>query len=141
MFSLEFWLTIAVLFILGELLTNTFFLLSIGIGAGFAGLANYLNFDPTSQLLIFIIVTIIAIIASRPLANRLTKNSPSKKSNSDRLIGKEGIVIEEIKKDSPGTVKLVGDTWKAIANENIPLESIVMVEKVDGVKLIVKKKE
>ncbi|KZX14904.1 hypothetical protein MBCUT_18570 [Methanobrevibacter cuticularis] len=140
MFSLEFWLVIAVIFILGELLTSTFFLISIGVGAGLAGLTNYLGFDPLTQLIVFIIVSIIVIIASRPIANHLTKNSPSKKSNSDRLIGEDAIVIEEIKIDSMGMVKLLGDTWKAIADENIPVGETVIVEKIDGVKLRVKKK-
>lgn len=142
MFSLEFWLVIAVLFILGELLTTTFFLLSIGIGAGFAGLANYLGFDPISQLIIFIVVSVIIILISRPLANHLTKNSPSKKANSDRLIGTEGIVIKTIEKNSIGIVKLIDETWNAISvdpDSEILEGERIKVEKIDGVKLVVKK--
>jgi membrane protein implicated in regulation of membrane protease activity len=141
MFTLEFWLILAVIFILGEILTLTFFLLSIGLGAGVAGLGNYLGFDPITQIVLFAIVTILFIIISRPLAKRLTKNSPLKKANSDRLIGKEGIVTEEIKIDKMGTVKLMGDVWKATSTEDVPVGKRVIVEKISGVKLIVKQIE
>ncbi|MCC7553607.1 MAG: NfeD family protein [Methanobacteriaceae archaeon] len=139
MFSLEFWLILAFIFILGELLTSTFFLFSLGIGSAFAGLVNYLGFDPIVQLLVFVIISLICIIASKPLANKLTKNSPDKKSNSERLIGKEVIVIEEIKENEMGLVKYSGDVWKAKSSDNIPVGDKAIVENIIGVKLIVKK--
>ncbi|WP_409199816.1 NfeD family protein [Methanobrevibacter sp. DSM 116169] len=140
MFNLEFWLILAVLFILGELLTGTFFLLSLGVGSAAAGLVNYLDFDYRIQLLAFVVVSLICIIASKPLANKLTKNSPNKKSNSDRLIGKEVLVTEEIDKEKLGLVKHSGDVWKAKSNDNLSVGEEAIVEGIDGVKLIVKKK-
>lgn len=139
MFSLEFWIVLAVVCVLGELLTLTFFLLSVGIGAGFAALTNYLNHDPTTQLIVFIVVTITCVLLSKPIAKKLTSKSPLKKSNSDRLIGEEAIVIKKIIPDEMGTVKILGDTWKAIANEEITIGEKVVVERIDGVKLIVNK--
>jgi len=140
MFSLEFWLILAVIFILGELLTGTFFLVSLGIGSAFAGLANYLNFDYRIQLLVFVIISLICIILSKPIASKLTTNSPSKKSNSDRLIGEEVLVTEEIRKDKLGSVKHSGDVWRAESDENISVGQKAIVTSIAGVKLIVKKK-
>ncbi|MDR2873345.1 MAG: NfeD family protein [Methanobrevibacter sp.] len=140
MFTLEFWIVLAVACILGELLTVTFFLLSVAVGAGFGALANYLNFDPTIQMAVFIIVTLICVLLSRPIAKKLTNNSSSKKSNADRLIGEEAIVIKEIIPDYMGTVKILGDTWRAIANEEISVDKKVIVKEINGVKLVVEKK-
>ncbi|MDR2830739.1 MAG: NfeD family protein [Methanobrevibacter sp.] len=140
MFSLEFWIVLTFACILGELLSVNFFLLSVGVGAGFAALTNHLKYDPATQLIIFVITTIICILLSRPLAKKLTKESPSKKSNADRLIGEEAIVIKKIVPDEMGTVKILGDTWRAISNEKIAIGEKVTVEKIDGVKLVVKKK-
>lgn len=140
MFSLEFWILLTFVCILGELLSVNFFLLSVGIGAGFAALTNHLKYDPTTQLIIFVTTTITCILFSRPLAKKLTKGSPSKKSNADRLIGKEAIVIKKIVPDEMGTVKILGDTWKAISNDEIAIGEKTIVEKIDGVKLVVKKK-
>lgn len=139
MFSLEFWLIIAVLFILGELLTGTLFLLAVGIGSAFAGLANYLNLDPITQLIVFAIVTILMVILSKPIASKLTKNSPAKKANADRLIGEKVKVIEEIKKDEMGLVNYLGDNWKATSKDNIPANERAIVESINGVTLTVKK--
>lgn len=139
-FSLEFWLIIAIVFIIGELLTLTFFLLSVGIGAALAGLTNYLGFSWEVQLVVFVVATLVCVGISRPIAKKLTKNAPDKKSNSDRLIGEEAIVTEDIELDKMGTVKILGDTWKAIAKENISAGEKVIVKNIDGVKLIVERK-
>ncbi|MDR2623237.1 MAG: NfeD family protein [Methanobrevibacter sp.] len=136
---LEFWIILALACVLGELLSVNFFLLSVGVGAGFAALTNHLNYDFTTQLIVFVVVTTICVLLSRPLAKKLTKKSPSKKSNTDRLIGEEAIVIGKIVPDEMGTIKILGETWRAISNEEIAVGKKVIVEKIDGVKLIVKK--
>ncbi|MDR2545686.1 MAG: NfeD family protein [Methanobrevibacter sp.] len=139
MFSLEFWIMLAVAFILGEIITMSFFSLSISVGAGFAALINYLNYDYTTQLSTFVVVTIICVLLSKPIAKKLTSGSPLKKSNSDRLIGEEAIVIKKIVPDEMGTVKILGDVWKAIADEEIDVGEKVIVKEINGVKLIVEK--
>ena len=63
-------------------------------------------------------------------------------TNSNAIIGKEGIVIKEIdgKTGKVGQVKVLGDTWSAICEDSnivIPVDSTVKVSKIDGVKLIV----
>jgi membrane protein implicated in regulation of membrane protease activity len=138
-FSLEFWIVLAVVCILGELLTLTFFLLSVAVGAGFGALTNYLHLDPMIQLAVFIIVTLICVLLSRPIVNKLTINSPLKKSNADRLIGEEAVVIKKIIPDNMGTVKVLGDTWRAIANEEVNVGEKVIVKEITGVKLVVEK--
>ncbi|MDR3062671.1 MAG: NfeD family protein [Methanobrevibacter sp.] len=138
-FSLQFWLVLAVVCVLFELITLTFFLLSIAIGSAVAALVNYLGFDPYTQILVFAIVTVVCIILSRSFAKKLSKSAPDKKANSDRLIGLEAIVSEAIEEDKMGTVELVGDKWKAIADEDIAIGEKVIVKDIQGVKLIVEK--
>ena len=66
---------------------------------------------------------------------------PTAKINLDRIIGMDGIVTEEIKKNMVGEVKVDGKLWSAIAEETIPVDTMVKVEKIDGVKLVVKNDE
>ncbi|MDR0913254.1 MAG: NfeD family protein [Methanobrevibacter sp.] len=141
LFSLEFWLILAVVCVLLELMTLTFFLLSISVGSLGAAIVNYSGYDLTTQLIVFIVLTVICILLSRPIAKKLTKNTPNKKANSDRLIGREAIVVEKIEINSMGTVDLIGDKWKAISNSNINVGERVIVKDIDGVKLIVEKKD
>ena len=63
---------------------------------------------------------------------------PTTKINLDRIIGMDGIVTEEIKKNIVGEVKVDGKLWSAVADETIPVDTVVKVEKIDGVKLVVK---
>ena len=58
---LEFWIILAIAFLIGELLTGGFYLLSIGLGSIAAAILNYLQFDITIQIIAFIIITLIFI--------------------------------------------------------------------------------
>ena len=62
-------------------------------------------------------------------------------TNLDRVLGMEGIVTEEITKLKIGEVKVDGKKWSAISNEKIKVGEEVIVEDIDGVKLIVRKGE
>ena len=137
---LSFWIILFAGCLFLEIVTTGFYLLSVGIGAAAAAIANYMGIDPTWQLIIFAVVTIICLIASRPFANILTRGSPDKKAATDRFIGKEGIVTEAIDPDNAGMIKISGESWRAISTENIPIGESVIVEKVKGVKLRVRKK-
>ncbi|MCL2156611.1 MAG: NfeD family protein [Methanobrevibacter sp.] len=140
MFELEFWIILFVACILLEIMTTGFFLLSIGIGSAAAAVANYMNFDPISQMLIFVVVTIICLIASRPLAKKLTQGSPKKKAAADRLLEKEGTVLEPIDAEHSGMVNISGEKWRAIADENISAGEKIIVKEIKGVRLKVCKK-
>lgn len=139
-FSLEFWIIFASACFLLELMSGGFYLMSVGIGSSGAGIANYIGLDPTTQLIIFVLVTLIFIVISRPLAKKLTKGSPDKKATSDRLIGKEGVVTEPIDPENAGMIKIYGETWRTVAKEDIEVGEKVIVKKVKGVKLSVRKK-
>ncbi|RBQ23042.1 hypothetical protein ALNOE001_11650 [Candidatus Methanobinarius endosymbioticus] len=109
---LNFWILFFAVCLFLEIVTTGFYLMSVGIGSVAAAIANYLGFDPTIQLIIFVIITIICIIASRPLANRLTRESPDKKVATDRLVGKEGVVFEAIDPENSGMLKISGEFWR-----------------------------
>lgn len=137
---LNFWIALFAVCLFLEIVTAGFYLMSVGIGAAIAAIANYMGFDPTTQLIIFAVVTIICLIASRPLANRLTRGSPDKKATADRLIGKEGVITEAVDPENAGMIKVGGESWRTIVNDNISIGEKVIVEEVKGVKLKVKKK-
>lgn len=140
MFSLEFWIILIAICLIGELLTGGFFLMSLGIGSIGGAIANYMNFDPLIQLIVFVIITSICLVISRPFANKLTKGNP-KKVASERLIGREGIVLETINSDNDGMVKISGEKWRAISDSEIQLNEKIIVQEIKGVKLKVKKVE
>ena len=136
---LEFWIILAIIFLIGELLTGGFYLLSIGIGAIAAAILNYLQFSITAQIIAFILITVLFILISRPLYKKLNKNTVDKKSNTERLIGLKAKVTEDIDSHKIGTIKVNGEVWKAISNEEISKGEEVEIIGIEGVKLKVKK--
>ena len=92
------------------------------------------------QVIIFVAVTIITLIATRPIVKKKI-NFKAEKTNADRCIGDSAVVVEEINNlEAKGQVKVDGKVWTARSSDGsvIPENTIVTVEKIDGVKLIVK---
>lgn len=96
----------------------------------------------TVQAIIFVAVTIITLIGTRPIV-RKRLNAKVEKTNADRCVGGDAVVIEEINNlESLGQVKADGKIWTARSSDGsiIQKDKIVTVEKIDGVKLIVRNK-
>jgi len=138
MIGLEIWIFIAAVCFIAELMTAGFFIMWFGVGASVSAVLNYLGFSETTQIIAFILVSIILLAVSRPFAKRITQGLPTKKATSDRLIGEKGIVIEDISPDHGGIVKIGGDIWRAISDQKIGKDEHVLVEKIKGVTLVVK---
>ena len=136
---LEFWIILAIVFLIGELLTGGFYLLSIGIGAIAAAILNYLQFSVTIQIIAFILITLIFILISRPLYRKLNRNTVDKKSNTERLIGLKAKVIKDIGPSEVGSINVNGEQWKAFSDEEISEGEEVQIIDIEGVKLKVKK--
>lgn len=135
------WLALLVLFILTEVatvqLTTIWFaggaLISLILAA--AGIKNIFI-----QIIVFLLVSIILLFATRPLVKKYI-NKKSQPTNADRCIGKQAVVTEDINNLlSTGAAKVNGIEWsaRALNGELIPVGTTVTVEKIDGVKLIVR---
>lgn len=141
MIGLQIWILIAAVCFIGEMMTVGFFLLWFGMGASVSAVLNYFGFSETTQIIAFILISIILLAVSRPFAKKITQGTPSKKAASDRLIGEKGLVIEEISPEKGGVVNIGGDIWRAISDQKIKKDKHILVEKIEGVKLIVKPAE
>jgi len=110
------------------------------LGAIAALIASLCGASIPIQIIIFVAVTIITLIATRPIVKKKI-NFMAEKTNADRCLGENAVVIEEINNlEAKGQVKADGKIWTARSSDGsiIPENTIVTVEKIDGVKLIVK---
>ncbi|HHY64664.1 MAG TPA: NfeD family protein [Clostridiaceae bacterium] len=91
------------------------------------------------QITAFLVVSIIMIVFTRPVAVKYLKVG-TQKTNTDALIGTTGIVIMDISGHKAGQVKVKGQVWTAISKsgEYIPAGTEAEVLAVEGVKLVVK---
>jgi membrane protein implicated in regulation of membrane protease activity len=91
------------------------------------------------QIVVFIAVSAISLIATRPLVKKMLQKRVVA-TNADRNIGETGITISEINNlEAKGEVKVKGVVWTARSDngEVIPEGSKVRVKTIEGVKLIV----
>ncbi len=134
------WMIFAALFVVGEIFTAGFFLLWFGVGAAVAGVLALFGLGFGWQLGAFVFVSGVLFVVSRKFAEKFTKKQPPG-IGADRVIGKEGIVLEEIDNSkSTGRVRLKKEEWRAESDtgEVIPVENQVKVIRLDGTHLVVK---
>ena len=96
------------------------------------------------QVIVFVVVSAITLIALRPLSLKYSKKNNVISSNVDSLVGKRGLLEEEIKPFEPGVCRLNDVLWTAISTngkETIAAKSIVEVVAIQGNKLLVRKVE
>ncbi|MBO5454381.1 MAG: NfeD family protein [Clostridia bacterium] len=137
------WLIVIIVTGITEAVTSAIVSIWFTVGAIFAFLASLIYIDPVWQFMIFIVVSILALIISKPLVKKklLTRKVPT---NADRVIGKIAVVTEKIDNISAtGQVKVDKMIWSAKSKngEIIDEGCTVMVSEIKGVNLIVKNKE
>jgi membrane protein implicated in regulation of membrane protease activity len=122
------WLVISILLIIAEVLTFTFYLLWLGIGA-LAGMLVAIA-APDAWLLQLIVAGAVAIIltyTTKPFINRL-HGKREFRDPVDELVGKEGEVVEDIGVSTMGIVRIGTETWSATADTPIPAGEKVVVK-------------
>ena len=137
-----FWLIIAGICLVIEIYTVGFFIFWFGIGALFALLVSFITNNLFIQIAVFLISSSLLVILTKPLMKKFTKNEKTVPTNFFSLAGKQGIVTKKIDSDnSTGQVKVKGELWSAISDEDIEKDAKVKILEVDGVKLKVEKIE
>lgn len=136
----KFWLIVAGICFVIESFTIGFLVFWFGIGALAALVASLFISNIWIQSLIFIIVSSLLLIFTKPLVKKFVKEKDVIPTNVYSIIGKEGIVVENIDTiNGVGKVKVNGELWSATSLENIEKGTKVKVLKVNGVKLEVEK--
>ena len=134
------WITVLVLAVAAEALTNDFVAIWFFPAAIVSMVLSLFDTSPWLQVILFLVIGLALVIATRPICRRFL-NTGEQKTNVDALVGKVCIVTEEIRNiDEVGEVKLGGLCWSARAADGrvIAVGEQVTVQEIQGVKLIVK---
>jgi membrane protein implicated in regulation of membrane protease activity len=135
------WLILGVVFSITEIFTATFGALIVGIGAFVAAFLSFINLGASYQ---FIAFSLSALLAAYVMVKVLkAKNKAFRKTFIDDIINNTCCVLEDIKKDGSGKVKINGEVWIAVSKDGtyIPKGETVKIIKIEGTKLIVEKEE
>lgn len=134
------WLGILVASVVLEIVTTQIVSIWFAIGALAAFIAALAGVQQLwIQIVIFVLVSAVAVVATRPLVKRIV-NKKAEPTNADMVIGKTGIVTEKIDNLAPsGLVKVSGSVWTARSADDSVIEAgeRITVKEINGVKLIV----
>ena len=135
------WVALLALFIIVEPTTAQLLTIWFAVGSLAALISTFITDNIIVQVIVFVVVSAIALVITRPLVKKMTKTS-KQPTNADMYIGKEAVVTEDINNlEAKGLVKVGGSIWTArteVDNFTIPAGSHVTVIKIEGVKLIVR---
>ena len=133
------WLVLTVLFLIAEASTVTVITLWFAAGSLVAMVMALAGSAIWLQVLVFVVVSAIALTALRPLVRKyLTPKLTA--TNIDSVIGSIGIVTTAIDNiGAIGQVKLNGMEWTARSTSGNPIAAgtKVRVDKIEGVKVFV----
>lgn len=136
------WLLLLVILIVIEIITLGLSTIWFAGGALAAFIASLFNAPLLVQIVLFLAVSILLLIFTRPIAVKYL-NRTRVKTNVESLIGKKAVVSEKIENiRSAGHVTVNGLEWMARSlddEEIIEKDEIVRIVRVEGVKLMVER--
>lgn len=135
------WVALLAVFVVIEAATAQLLTIWFAIGSFAALVSSFFTDSIVAQIIVFIIVSAIALAVTRPVVKKITK-AKKQPTNADMYIGKQAVVTEDINNlESTGLVKVGGSVWTARSESEgctIPAGEHVTVVKIEGVKLIVR---
>ena len=137
------WLIVMAVMIVVEISAPGLVSIWFAAGALAAYVAALLGGGTAVQVMVFVLISVVLLLLTRPLAKKYI-NERAAKTNKDTIPGRTAIVTEEVNNlAATGRVTIDGLPWTARAaaeEEIIPVGEEVVVEKIEGVKCIVKRK-
>lgn len=135
------WLAAIIAFGILESLTAQFISIWFAGGAFVSLIAHLLGASQTVQWIIFAIASAVLLVLTRPFVKRLAKTDISV-TGTDLLIGKRAVMTKATDvRGELGEAKADGKVWtvNSVDGEPIDADTVVTIEKIQGVKLIVRK--
>ena len=133
------WLVLIIAFLTAEILTVGLVSIWFAGGALVAVILSLFEVAPLIQVSVFFLVSIVLLVSTRKIfVEKL--NTGKENTNVDALIGETGQVILTINPMEIGQVKVSGQVWSALADDQlltIEEGSYVTIKAIEGVKLIV----
>lgn len=133
------WAALIVVFLIVEGITAGLASIWFALGSIAALISVFFGAPVWLQITIFIVVSTVSLIFTRPLARKYV-NKRTQPTNADRVIGKTATVTERIDNlAGKGYVSVDGRLWPARSKSGEPLEpgTVAVVRAIEGIKLIV----
>jgi membrane protein implicated in regulation of membrane protease activity len=137
------WLIVAAVLGVAELVTFTFALGLIAVGACVAAAVAATGLGLPFQLLAFVLASLAGLCGVLPVARRHVRQPPLLRTGSAALVGRPARVLEEVTGHG-GRVRIGGEEWSARSYDEtlvIPVGHTVDVMQIEGVTALVYPRE
>ena len=133
------WVALVIIFALIEVFTLGLTTVWFAIAALLMVFLSFIKIPLTVQILIFLVISTLLLIFTRPLAVKKFKIG-QEKTNVDSLIGKHALVVKTIGEFERGEAKINGQIWSARSEDNTEITegSKCEILRIEGVQLIVR---
>ena len=127
----QFWLWFTLVLLIAEILTAGFFIGAFAPASLAAAGAAALGLSNNVQLVVFSVVSLVAIIWLRPLVvKHITPTTLP--TNTEALVGQSGTVVDTVPAGGLGRVRLSNEEWRATSTNHLAVGEIVRVLEVTG---------
>lgn len=139
------WFICGAVLVLLEFVVPGVILVFFGVGAWAAALTTYLGLTEgsASQLLVFAVASVILLFGLRRYIRTRFSGFVSERQEPDRNLdeftGKSVLVLEDIEPGKPGKAEFKGAPWRAESKDSFSQGENAIIEKLDGLTLIIKK--
>lgn len=134
------WVILIVAFVVLEAVTVQLVSIWFAIGCLAGVIANLCGATPVVQVVVVLAVSLVCLIATKPLLKKVIKKEHMQPTNADRLIGKKAVVTSTVDNlHETGNVKIGDVEWNVRSADGSVIEAGCTVEivKIKGAKLIV----
>lgn len=137
------WIAALIVFVIIEAATYQLVTIWFAVGALGALVCSICGAGIPAQSAVFLILSVVSLMFLRPVSKRYLKHK-TEKTNVDSLVGMDVLITEDVDNIAgAGKGKLCGMEWTVRSADDTPIKSgeTAVVKKIEGVKLIVSRKE
>ena len=133
------WVALVIVFAVIEVCTLGLVTVWFAIASLIMVFLSFLKIPFSIQILIFLIISAVLLVFTRPLAVKKFKIG-REKTNVDGLIGKHALVTKKIEEFQTGQARVGGQIWTARSENGVEIAEGAKCEilRIEGVQLIVK---
>lgn len=135
------WGAAVVIFAVTEALTSGLVSIWFAVGALVALIGAIFGADTFTQFILFLTVSVVCFVLIRNRAVKSIKTNPEK-TDIDRIVGKKVVITQTTGNNANTGYAQINDVqWKvrSVDDETIEPGEVMIVEKIEGVSLIVRK--
>ena len=138
------WLILLIVFLLVEIATMGLTTIWFAGGAVITILLTLVGAPVYLQIIVFFVVSGVLLAFTRPIAVKYF-NKDRVRTNAERLVGREAIVVSEVDNlQGIGRVTVGGQEWSArtvASGVKLPVGTVATIRAIDGVKLIIEERK